>query len=164
MPGYDGAYRAIVVDTADPSQENRVQVEVPDVLGTEPAWARPEEATTSLPGTGDTVTVRFENGDEAYPMWSPGVPAAGPDQPAHGAYPSTYRGIVVDNLDPGGYRRVAVMVPDISTETMWAMPEHQDAPLPAIGDEVSVRFQDGDVTHPQWSGGSGQGDHAVWSR
>jgi uncharacterized protein involved in type VI secretion and phage assembly len=160
MPGHDGAYRGIVLNTTDPEAQNRVQVQVPDVPGADSAWARAEETSASLPGVGDEVTIHFENGDENYPIWRPG--RAQENQPAGQAgYHATYRGTVLDNIDPGGYRRVAVQVPDVSTETMWAMPEQEGAALPAIGDEVSVRFQDGDVQHPQWSGGSGAGEAAA---
>lgn len=158
MPGHDGAYRGLVVNTDDPISENRVQVQVPEVLGEDTAWARPEETSASRPGIGDVVTVRFELGDEQHPLWSPGAPADGAGGSAQGHFPSTYRGTVIDNVDPGGYRRVAVEVPDVSTESMWAMPEQQQQPLPAIGDEVSVRFEGGDVQHPMWSGGSGSGE------
>ena len=159
MPGYNGAYRGVVIDTTDPIGENRVQVQVPDVLGDNHTWARAEEPTAALPAVGDEVTIHFENGDEAYPLWRPLEATANPEQPApHTGFPATYRGTVVDNVDPGGYRRVLVQVPDVSTETMWAMPEHEGAALPAVGDEVSIRFRDGDVEHPQWSGGSGTGE------
>jgi uncharacterized protein involved in type VI secretion and phage assembly len=158
MPGYDGTYRGVVLNTADPTAANRIQVQVPDVSGADGAWATPEEPSAPLPGVGDEVTIRFENGDEDRPLWSPGVPTGGHDQPGtHAGYHATYRGTVVDNTDPGGYQRVAVQVPDVSTETMWAMPEHADAPLPAVGDEVFIRFEDGDVSRPLWSGGSGTG-------
>lgn len=159
MPGFNGAYRGVVIDTVDPNGENRVQVQVPDVLADNHAWARAEEPTAALPGVGDEVTVHFENGDEAYPLWRPLDAAAGHDAPApHAGYPATYRGTVIDNLDPGAYRRVLVHVPDVSTDSMWATPEHEGAALPAVGDEVSIRFQDGNVEHPLWSGGSGTGE------
>jgi hypothetical protein len=158
MPGYNGAYRAIVVDANDPVAQGRVQVQVPDVLGDQTAWAAPEETTAATPNVGDEVTVHFENGDEDHPLWRPGTASGGgQDQPAAG-YNATYRGIAVNNVDPGGYRRVQVQVPDVSTEVMWAMPESADARLPAIGDEVYVRFENGDVQYPQWSGGSGTGE------
>jgi hypothetical protein len=161
MPGYDGTYRGVVLDTADPMNEHRVAVQVPDVSGLDHAWARAEESSASLPNVGDEVTVHFENGDENQPLWRPGVPSGGSEHPAgQGGYPATYRGTVIDNIDPGGYRRVAVQVPDVSTETMWATAEQEGGALPAIGDEVSVRFQNGDVQYPQWSGGSGTGEHA----
>ena len=160
VPGYDGAYRAVVLNTADPEAANRVQVQVPDVVGADSVWARAEQPQASVPSIGDEVTVRFENGDEAYPLWSPGVPS-GHDQPTgQGGYPATYRGTVINNVDPDGHQRVVVQVPDVSSETMWAMPEQPDAALPAIGDEVSIRFQDGNVDHPLWSGGSGSGSAA----
>ena len=157
VPGYDGAYRGIVLNTSDPEAANRIQVQVPDVPGADGMWARAEQSQASLPSIGDEVTVRFENGDENHPQWSPGAPT-GHDQPSgHGSYPATYRGTVLNNLDPEGHQRVAVQVPDVSSESMWAMPEQADARLPAIGDEVSVRFQDGSIDHPLWSGGSGTG-------
>lgn len=159
MPGYDGAYRAVVLNTADPAAANRVQVQVPDVSGADSVWATAEQPQASLPSVGDEVTVHFEQGDEARPLWSPGVPS-GHDQPSHGGYGATYRGTVINNVDPDGHRRVGVQVPDVSTESMWAMAEQSDAALPAIGDEVSIRFQDGNVEHPLWSGGSGTGGAA----
>jgi hypothetical protein len=157
MSGYEAAYRGVVIDATDPESRNRVQVQVPDVLGDQTAWAAPEEPTASLPSVGDEVTVHFENGDEAHPLWRPGTPPAATPHQAAG-YHATYRGVVINNVDPGGYRRVQVTVPDVSTETLWAMPESADARLPAISDEVVIRFEGGDVEHPQWSGGSGTGE------
>ena len=157
MPGYDGAYRAVVVDTSDPLGENRVQVQVPDVAGSDPMWARAEEPTASVPTIGEEVTVHFENGDEQNPLWRPGTPPATAQPAEHGRFNATYRGVVVDNVDPLGSGRVSVQVPDVSTENMWAAAETSGAALPAVGDDVSVRFQDGDVNHPMWSGGSGTG-------
>jgi len=159
MPGHDGSYRGVVLDAADPMSEHRLQVRVPDVSGDTATWAGAEDQSATLPGVGDEVTIRFLNGDADHPLWSPGAPpAASPEPAGSGRFGATYRGTVVDNADPGGYRRVAVQVPDVSTETQWAMPEQSDAALPAIGDEVVIRYRDGDVEHPLWSGGSGGGD------
>ena len=160
VPGYDGAYRGVVLNTADPEAANRVQVQVPDVVGADGVWASAEQPQASVPSVGDEITVRFENGDENHPLWSPGVPSAQDQQTAHGSYPATYRGTVINNVDPDGQQRVAVQVPDVSGEAMWARPEQSDARLPAIGDEVSIRFENGDVDHPLWSGGSGSGSAA----
>jgi uncharacterized protein involved in type VI secretion and phage assembly len=157
MPGYDGAYRGVVLNTTDPEAANRVQVQVPDVSAADSVWATAEQPQASLPSVGGEVTVRFENGDETRPIWAPGVPSGHDQSGGHGGYNATYRATVINNVDSDGHRRVAVQVPDLSTEAMWAMPEQQDAALPAIGDEVSIRFQDGNVEHPLWSGGSGTG-------
>lgn len=157
MPGYDGTYRGVVLDTSDPMRENRVQVQVPNVAAAERIWARPQASTSFLPSLGDEVTIHFENGDENYPIWRSELePEAEPA--SRTGLPATYRGVVIDNIDPSGLRRVCVQVPDVSTETMWATAEDGGAALPAIGDEVSIRFQNGDVQYPQWSGGSGTGE------
>jgi uncharacterized protein involved in type VI secretion and phage assembly len=150
-----------VLDTADPTSQQRVQVQVPDVSGDQSAWAVPEQPGAALPTVGDLVAVRYENGDADYPIWSIDGPAASqPTDPSAGTggYHGTYRGIVLDNIDPGGYQRVQVQVPDVAAEqSMWAMPEHGDAARPAIGDDVWIRFEGGDVSYPIWTGGSGTG-------
>ncbi len=159
MPGHDGSYRGVVLDVADPTSEHRIQVQVPDVSGEAAQWAGAEDQAAALPAVGDEVTIHFENGDENHPLWTPGAPPAGQAPPAAaGGYHATYRGTVVDNVDPGGFRRVAVNVPDVSTETLWALPERSDGVVPGIGDEVMIRFEGGSVEHPLWSGGSGTGE------
>jgi uncharacterized protein involved in type VI secretion and phage assembly len=158
---YFDTYRGVVLDNADPTSQQRVQVQVPDVSGDQSTWAVPEQQGTALPAIGDLVAVRYENGDEDYPIWFADAGAA--SQPAEvptgpSGYHATYRGIVLDNADPGGYQRVQVQVPDVAAaEAMWAMPEQADAARPAIGDEVWIRFEAGDVSYPTWTGGSGAG-------
>lgn len=74
--GYIGKYRGVVVDNVDPLMEKRLQVQVPEVLGTASSWARaslPGGGDAELPGPGDEVWVEFENGDPEYPVWV-GVP------------------------------------------------------------------------------------------
>lgn len=64
----------------------------------------------------------------------------------------TYRGVVLDNADPGGYQRVQVRVPDITAEPLtWTMSEQPGAVLPAVGDQVWVRFENGDPEVQMWS-------------
>ncbi len=159
MSGYFGNYRGVVLDNADPTGEHRVQVQVPDVAPDQPEWALPEQPGASLPGVGDEVGIRYENGDESHPIWSANAGAGDPFAPVVGTtgFHGTYRGMVLDNTDPGGYQRVQVQVPDVAVEAMWAMPEQPDAALPAVGDTVWVRFENGDVAYPTWSGGSGTG-------
>jgi hypothetical protein len=168
MGGHFDTYRGVVLDTADPLANDRVLVEVPDVLAAESMWARPEQPGAARPATGDAVSIRFENGDPDYPIWSADASAAtapGDSPAATEGYRATYRGIVLDNVDPGGYQRVLVEVPDVfAASSIWAMPEQPGAALPAVGDEVWVRFEDGDVDYPTWTGGSGTGSYGATCR
>jgi Type VI secretion system/phage-baseplate injector OB domain len=155
MGGQFDTYRGVVLDTADPLANDRVLVEVPDVLAAESMWARPEHPGAVQPATGDAVSIRFENGDPDYPIWSADASAAtapGDSPAASEGYRATYRGIVLDNVDPGGYQRVLVEVPDVfAASSIWAMPEQADATVPEIGAEIWIRFTDGDPQHPTWS-------------
>jgi hypothetical protein len=70
---YVGVYRATVVDNVDPSQSNRVQVQVPDVLGTDAVWAAAAASlgtVSELPAVGSGVWVQFEGGDPSHPEWT----------------------------------------------------------------------------------------------
>lgn len=72
-PTHAGVYRATVVDNVDPMQSNRLQVQVPDVLGSEAVWAAPSPSLGSvseLPGVGAGVWVQFEGGDPSHPQWT----------------------------------------------------------------------------------------------
>jgi uncharacterized protein involved in type VI secretion and phage assembly len=70
---YPGVYRATVMDNLDPAQSGRLQVQVPDVLGTGGMWA---SASTSLgtvsepPAIGSGVWVQFDGGDPNRPEWT----------------------------------------------------------------------------------------------
>src|SRR5690348_18474166 len=96
MPGYDGAYRGVVLNTTDPEAANRVQVQVPDVSAADSLWATAEQPQASLPSVGGEVTVRFENGDETRPIWAPGVPSGHDQSAGHGGYNATYRATVIN--------------------------------------------------------------------
>jgi uncharacterized protein involved in type VI secretion and phage assembly len=87
-----GKYRGTVINNVDPEQLARIQVMVPDVLGTTPsAWALPcvplagmQMGMYLVPLVGSAVWVEFEKGDADLPIWSgcfwgaPGqVPALG---------------------------------------------------------------------------------------
>lgn len=68
-----GKYRATVVANVDPMQLGRLQLLVPDVLGTTPSgWALPclpPGARPSVPAVGDAVWVEFEAGNVDDPLW-----------------------------------------------------------------------------------------------
>jgi hypothetical protein len=53
MGGHFDTYRGVVLDTADPLANDRVLVEVPDVLAAESMWARPEQPGAARPATGE---------------------------------------------------------------------------------------------------------------
>ncbi len=68
--GYVGKYRASVVDNADPMQENRLHVIVPEI-DTSPTWATASDDVryTDTPEIGAEVWIEYEYGDPAYPRW-----------------------------------------------------------------------------------------------
>ena len=71
--GYQGVYRASVLDNVDPMEGKRLQVSVPDVFGQAAVWASPSPSMGSepaLPEIGSEVWVRFEGGDANHPVWN----------------------------------------------------------------------------------------------
>jgi Type VI secretion system/phage-baseplate injector OB domain len=68
--GYVGKYRASVVDNADPMQENRLQVTVPEVDSSS-IWATASDEVRygDTPEIGAEVWIEYEYGDPAYPRW-----------------------------------------------------------------------------------------------
>lgn len=75
---YFGKYRGVVKNNADPLQQGRIQVQVPDVAGLAPStWAMPcipvagiQSGMYVLPPPQAGVWVEFEQGDPDYPIWS----------------------------------------------------------------------------------------------
>ena len=75
-----GKYRGLVTDNNDPIQAGRVQVSVPEVLGSiDTGWALPctpyagnGSGLYVLPPVGAPVWVEFEAGDPSRPIWSGG--------------------------------------------------------------------------------------------
>lgn len=70
MTTYPGAYRALVIDNADPQQQGRLRLRIPQITGAHiTAWAWPMQHTASIPAKGSGVFAMFEGGDLAYPLW-----------------------------------------------------------------------------------------------
>jgi uncharacterized protein involved in type VI secretion and phage assembly len=75
-----GKYRGTVLNNVDPEQLARIQVMVPDVLGTTPSgWALPcvplagmQMGMYLVPVVGSAVWVEFEKGDADLPIWTGG--------------------------------------------------------------------------------------------
>jgi len=67
-----GKYRAFVVDAADPDQQFRLKLRIPEVLqDEESAWALPAfpPIGEGLPAVGDMVWAEFESGKPSQPIW-----------------------------------------------------------------------------------------------
>jgi len=114
-----GKFRGTVVNNVDPEQLGRIQVMVPDVLGTTPSgWALPcvplagmQMGMYLVPVIGSAVWVEFEKGDADFPIWTGGfwgnageVPALGltgiPSSPNIVVQSELQNSIVVSDL-PG---------------------------------------------------------------
>jgi hypothetical protein len=68
---YFGINRGPLLNTADPLMKGRVQVSVPSIGGAASSWAAPwrEYKSTAMPPVGATVSVMFEGGNLASPVW-----------------------------------------------------------------------------------------------
>jgi hypothetical protein len=69
----------------------------------------------------------------------------------------TYRGTVVDNVDPSMQNRLLIVVPEVNVEPGWAKPsvEPYAGQVPAVGAEVTVLFEAGDSDYPVWQSNAG---------
>lgn len=65
-----GVYRGEVANTDDPEQRGRLQLRIPQVLGTSiSAWAEPSDPPANLPDVGEWVWVQFTGGDATKPVY-----------------------------------------------------------------------------------------------
>ena len=115
-----GKYRGTVVNALDPEIRARLQVVVPDVLGTQPTtWAMPaapyagsQAGFIAIPPVGSGVWVEFERGDPDYPIWSGGWWGAAGELPPLAATPgvnqialvtpSRHAVVISDQAGPAG--------------------------------------------------------------
>lgn len=89
---YFGLYRGVVVNSTDPMQLGRLQVEIYAVSGQTPIWAMPcvpygtNLQNAALPPYGTAVWIEYEEGDATRPIWvgwrggpypPPGLPPSG---------------------------------------------------------------------------------------
>jgi hypothetical protein len=155
VTGYGGTYRGAVVDDADPLQQNRLGVVVPEVYGDDVSvWAAPlQSSAASLPVVGDLVLVSFEHGDTDYPIWEP-YSHEQRDADASSGYVGKYRASVVDNADPMQEGRLEVIVPEVDSTPMWATASDdvRYGQLPDVGAEVWIEYEYGDPAYPRWVG------------
>lgn len=155
VTGYGGTYRGAVVDDADPMQQYRLGVIVPDVYGDGVSvWAVALQAGVGqMPVVGDLVWISFEHGDTDYPIWQLTDGSASTDS-STGGYVGKYHGQVVDNLDPLQQRRLEVTVPEVNPSAAWATASDdvQHLDVPDVGTGVWIEYEYGDPAYPRWVG------------
>jgi Type VI secretion system/phage-baseplate injector OB domain len=145
------------MDADDPLMEGRLRVLVPEVLGSDAVWARPSvpPGGMSRPVPGDDVWVSFERGDTDYAVWEPSV-SDDRNEDATTGYIGKYRAIVVDDADPLQQGRLQVSIPEVTGDSCpWATPGlflGPDDPVPQVGADVWVEFEQGDPLYPVWVG------------
>ena len=69
---YFGLYRGLVVQNVDPDQKRRLQLRIPQVLGSQVSiWAMPclPMQDAPVPAIGKEVWVMFEAGEADQPVW-----------------------------------------------------------------------------------------------
>ena len=101
-----GKYRGTVLNNVDPMQTNRIQVQVPDVLGPGVStWALPcvpfagiQTGVFYFPPPGSSVWVEFEGGDTDFPIWVGGFWANAAEVPVLAAGPPAIQRFVVSLL------------------------------------------------------------------
>ena len=101
-PRFYGKYRGSVINTADPSQIGRIQVQVSDITGYKPStWAMPCVPVAGIhagifvvPSIGSQVWVEFEQGNPDYPIWTGGFWSSAAEVPPSAAV-SPYPNIVL---------------------------------------------------------------------
>lgn len=71
---FTGTYRALVVNNVDPEGLARIQVQLPQLMGSSVSgWALPIPAgSTDVPSIGSQVIVAFEGGDLGHPLYFAG--------------------------------------------------------------------------------------------
>ncbi|MEP7203838.1 MAG: phage baseplate assembly protein V [Ilumatobacteraceae bacterium] len=133
-----------VVDDADPLQQYRLGVIVPEVYGDDvPVWAAASRGSSgAMPVVGDLVWISLEHGDTDYPIWQLNAGTEGIDE-ASGEYVGKYHGLVVDNDDPLQLRRLEVSVPEVTTTAVWATAsiDVENMETPAIGAGVWIQYE-----------------------
>lgn len=72
-----------------------------------------------------------------------------------------YRGVVVDNKDPDGHRRIKVKIPQLNDVdvTNYVWPKEVSSvrsQVPDIGEGVWIVFEGGDPSYPIWTGTFGK--------